>query len=218
MDAGFCENADEPDAILLNAPKPDCSLEKAFVDVVSPPNAPPGAGVAGVVLVVGIVAGLGAGVAGGVAAGVTGVAVFSGVLAGVVEVVDADEVADDNPPNALAALGEVPNTDLCCSCASLGLSSLAAVAHTGFASLEGDFCAAAVLNVLGPAVAKLANPPPDGVVVAGFIGVVAGVDDCPNADCPNADCPVDGWPNDDWLNELWPNDDCPKDDFPKALP
>lgn len=211
MDAGFCENADEPDAILLNAPKPDCSLEKAFVDVVSPPNAPPGAGVAGVVLVVGIVAGFGAGVAGGVAAGVTGVAVFSGVLAGVVEVVDADEAADDDPPNALAALGEVPNTDLGCSCASLGLSSLAAVAQTGFDSLEGDFCAATALNALGPAVAKLANPPPDGVVVAG-------VDDCPNADCPNADCPNVDCPVDGWPNELWPNDDCPKDDFPKALP
>lgn len=181
--------------MLPNAPKPDCSLEKAFVDVVSPPNAPD-AGVAGVALAVGTVAGLGAGVAGGVAAGVTGVAAFSGVLAGVVEVVDADEVASEDPPNALAALGTVPNTDLGCSCASLDLSSLAAVAHIGFDSLDGDFCAATVLNALGPAVAKLANPPLDGVVVAGVIGVVAGVDDWPNADCPNADCPVDGWPND----------------------
>ncbi len=133
-----------------------------------------------------------------VGGGLTGVAVApkdvlpnadcpnAGLLAGVVEVVDAEETANDDPPNTLPALGEVPNADLGlgCSCASFGLSSLASTARTGFSSLGGDFGAGTVLNALGPAVAKLANPPPNGVVVAGlegvatgFKGVVAGVDD-----------------------------------------
>ncbi len=142
-------------------------------------EAPTGAGMAGVVLAAATVAGLGAGVTGGVAAGVTGVAVFSVVLTEVVEVVDAEGIANVEPPKTLPAFGEVPNADLGlgCTCVSFGLSSLAPTAHTGFASLDGDFCAVTVLNALGLAAAKLANPPPDGVVVAGFKGVVAGVDD-----------------------------------------
>ena len=78
------------------------------------------------------------------------------------------------------------------------MSAAAGVAQTGFVSPDGDTCAAAVLNALGPAVAKLAKPPLAGVVDGGFGGVEVGVAGWPKADLPKEDCPNDDWPNDDW--------------------
>lgn len=198
-----------------NAPNPDCSLAKPVVDVVKLAKAPPGAGVAGVVLVASLVVGFVSGVAGGVAMGVAGAAGFSGELAGVVVVGVAEElVAACVEPKTLEPPVADPKADLDCCCSScLGLSAVAGVAQIGFVSPDGEACVAAVLNALGPAVAKLAKPPLAGVADTGFGGVDVGVAGWPKVDLPKEGCPNDDWPKDDCPKVV-----CPKEGLPNALP
>ena len=155
-----------------------------------------GAVVAGVVVSV-VPWDLAGGVSGGVETGGTG---FSGDVEGVL-LSAATEEADGVLLNVLSVVTEVPEPNVELGCLQ-GVVSEGAVAQACLASFAGDGVAP---NALGPAFAKLPNPPPppNDPVLVGFVGATDSALDCANVGCPNAD---------------WPKDDCPNAVFPKTLP